>query len=130
MSGVRLAVLGACCIIVLSCFSDRDPFAEPPPSGSDCVVPGTAVGPDRVVVLIRNFRFLQDTIRVARGTTITWVNCEAANIEAHTVTSTTDVWDSGLLDPGRSFQRTFDAAGTFGYFCRPHPAMQGAVIVN
>jgi plastocyanin len=130
MRDATLGALALALFAVLSCVSDRDATTEPPLSGMECVVPGSAIGADRVVVLIRNFRFLQDTIRVPRGTTVTWVNCEPATIEAHTVTSTADVWDSGLVEPGDTYARTFDATGTFGYFCRPHPTMLGAVIVN
>ena len=116
-------------LVVLSCFSDRPDALAPPVSGDECSIPGGAVGPGQAVVLIRGFTFLPDTLRIRPGTTVTWVNCEAANVEAHTSTGG-DSWDSGLIAPGDSYARTFSAPGSFGYFCRPHPGMTGAIIVE
>ncbi len=59
--------------------------------------------------------------------TVTWTNDDSA---AHTVTSTTNVFDSGNLNPGDTFPRTFTQPGTFNYFCRYHPWMKGSVTVK
>jgi len=41
------------------------------------------------------------------------------------------LWDSGIRQPGVTFQHTFPAAGTFTYFCSVHGTMmQGTVIVQ
>lgn len=75
-------------------------------------------------------------IRVAVGTTVTWVNRDRV---VHTVTSgrsdgrvgTPDGrFDSGDLEPGDRFSVTFDEPGTFTYYCVPHPWMRGTVIVE
>jgi plastocyanin len=114
--------------VMLSCFSDRAAIIEP--NGADCTVPATAFGQNRIPVIIRQFTFLSDTVRIRPGGTVTWVNCEDPNVEPHTSTSTTGAWDSNLLQPGASFERTFPTAGTFPYFCRPHTDMRGVVIVQ
>lgn len=124
IGALTLFALGAS----LSCFSDRVSTTEP--TGGDCSVPASAFGRNRVVVLIRNFTFLDDTVRIRAGGTVTWVNCEPPNIEPHTSTSTTGEWNSGAISPGTSYARTFPAAGTFPYFCQPHPTMRGVVIVE
>jgi plastocyanin len=113
----------------LSCFSEGADVTAPIDL-TECAVPGSAIGDDRVVVFVRGFAFSPDTIRVRRNTTVTWVNCEVADPQSHTTTANGDAWDSGLLAPGESFARRFDTNGTFGYFCRPHPFMRGAVIVE
>lgn len=70
---------------------------------------------------------------VAVGAVVTWNNEDSA---AHTVTSgdtsvgPTEIFDSGLLVAGNSFEYTFDASGTFDYFCVLHPWMTGIVNVN
>ena len=115
-------------VSVLSCFSDRTAVAPIDPSS--CEIPGSAIGPDRVVVLVRGFGFQPDTVRIRPGTTVTWVNCEPSEIEAHTATSQTEVWDSGLLPPGSSYAQAFPTPGSYPYFCRPHSFMRGAVIVE
>ena len=116
-------------ITCLSCFSDRDATTGPV-TGGDCTIPASAFGTNRAVVIMRNFTFASDTVRIRPGGTVTWVNCEPPNIDPHTSTSQTGVWDSSFLQPGDIFARTFATAGTFLYFCVPHPSMRGVVIVQ
>jgi plastocyanin len=127
LAGTLLALAGAG---LAGCFSERNAVTGPGDDGEGCNVPGSAIGNNRALVLVRNFRFLPDTVRIRAGGTVTWVNCETEDIEPHTSTSTTDAWDSGPIAPGTSFARTFPAAGTFSFFCRPHPSMRGAVVVS
>jgi plastocyanin len=119
--GAALALLA-----ILSCFSDRSSITEP--TEGECTVPASAFGRNRAAVIIRDFLFLSDTVRIRAGGTVTWVNCEDA-ID-HTSTSTSNVWDSNFLAPGSSFAHTFATPGTFPYFCQPHPGMTGVVIVE
>ncbi len=76
------------------------------------------------------------TVTVDAGTVVTWTNDGAV---VHTTTSGTGgptpvpdgIWDSGILNPGQSFSRTFDSAGTFTYYCAVHPTlMSGTVTVT
>ena len=77
--------------------------------------------------------FIPSIATVVIGGTVTWENGDTA---AHTSTagSATEgpsgVWDSSLIMAGSSFSHTFDAAGTFDYFCMVHPWMAGTVIVE
>ena len=66
---------------------------------------------------------------VAMGTTVTWTNNDSI---AHTTTSDTGVWDSGILAPGQSFSFTFASTGTFPYHCAIHGAasMSGTIVVQ
>ena len=121
-----------CAALVLSnisCFSERD-VTEPNVDAGDCRIPPGALGFNRTYVLVRNFAFLPDTVRVRAGGEVVWVNCETEVSDFHTSTSTTGVWNSGALNRGEFYARRFDAAGQFGYFCEPHPFMNGAVIVQ
>jgi plastocyanin len=118
-------------LTLLSCFSDRTGIVEP--NGDGCTVPAGAIGTGRAVVFIRDFAFYPDTLRVAAGTRVTWVNCEPAAIESHTSTAddtADDTWNSGPIAPGESFFHIYTATGTNGYFCIPHPFMIGAIIVE
>jgi plastocyanin len=78
-------------------------------------------------VWIQNFGFNPVTITVAAGTTITWTNKD--NV-AHTVTSTTGIFDSGSFGTNGTYVHTFSTAGNFPYYCTIHPYMTGTVIVN
>jgi amicyanin len=116
------AVLGAC-------FSERRT-----PTGIEdieCSVALPAPGPNEVLVAIRDFAFHHPEVRVSAGTTVTWVNCEPAAVEAHTSTADDGAWASpSLPSVGGTFSRTFTSPGRFDYHCAPHPFMQGMVVVD
>jgi amicyanin len=76
---------------------------------------------------MRNFVFLQPRLVVKVGTTVEWTNNDPL---PHTVTATDKSFDSGLIQPGKTYRHTFTKAGTFNYFCVPHPFMKGIVVVE
>ena len=80
-----------------------------------------------VEVKIDNFSFSPQELTVAAGTKVSWVNRDDI---PHTVTSTTDKFKSKALDADDQFSFTFDAPGTYEYFCSIHPKMTGKVIVK
>jgi len=97
--------------------------ARPPaPAAAPATAAGTAVN-----TLIKGMAFPQAHIEIAVGTTITWKNEDQVS---HTVTATDKGFDSGMIDPGRSWSHTFDQPGTYTYFCLPHPFMKGTVVVK
>ncbi|MBM2852910.1 MAG: hypothetical protein HW420_1457 [Candidatus Nitrosotenuis sp.] len=76
--------------------------------------------------------FIPSTVTTSVGSTVIWTNDDSA---AHTVTSGTavngpdGVFDSSILMSGKTFEHTFDEAGSYDYFCVVHPWMTGKVIV-
>lgn len=78
-------------------------------------------------VEIRNFSFQPRTITISRGTTVTWTQRDQV---AHTVTADNGSYDSGLLQQGQTYSRTFNDVGTSTYYCKPHPNMKGTIIVR
>lgn len=78
-------------------------------------------------VSIKNFAFSPQSLTVSKGTTVTWTNNDSVG---HTATSTSGVFDSGLLSLGKSFSYTFSNTGTYSYKCTPHPYMTGSIIVQ
>ena len=66
-------------------------------------------------------------LTVSPGTTVTWTNRDE---DAHTVTSTTNVFRSPGLDSGDTYAYTFKEPGTYKYFCTLHPLMTGKVVVR
>lgn len=130
--GITLA-LAAIALLLGACVSERQDAGVPTGTvGGACTIPigSPVLGSTQALVAIRGFSFQPETVRVKRGTTVTWVNCEDATVDAHTSTSATALWDSPFLAPGQTYSRTFDDAGAFGYFCVPHPFMRGAVVVE
>ena len=62
---------------------------------------------------------------------VEWAN---ADTDVHTVTSgippdVDGIFDSGLFQPGKSFQHQFTESGDYPYFCLVHPWMTGVVTV-
>lgn len=73
-------------------------------------------------------------LTVVQGSTVTWINND---VTLHTVTSGNPQsgssgieFDSSYIAAGKTFQHTFDATGTFDYYCTLHPFMSGTVNVN
>ena len=61
--------------------------------------------------------FAEQIVRIQPGQTVEWTN---EGHTPHTVTADDGSWDSGDLQPGASFFRTFDAPGIYTYYCRYH----------
>jgi plastocyanin len=65
---------------------------------------------------------------ISVGTKIKWVNKDPY---AHTVTSSTNIFDSGNMNEGQVFEYTFNTAGVFEYYCKYHlPGMTGKITVQ
>ncbi len=83
-------------------------------------------------VVISNYSFNPQTLKVSVGTTVTWINMDTV---AHTVESgspgaLTGTFGSGFLNHMQSFTYTFNTPGTYTYYCEPHPYMTGAIVVE
>jgi plastocyanin len=77
---------------------------------------------------IKDFNFVPNIAEVPKGTTVTWTNEDNA---PHTITSVSGSFDSGSIDPGKTYSYKFDQAGTFEYSCTIHPSIpHGKVIVR
>ena len=71
--------------------------------------------------------FQPPALEVAVGATVTWENIDGD--DDHTVTATDGTFNSGVLPAGSAFEYSFDAPGTFPYFCAIHPEMEGTITV-
>lgn len=116
--------------VFVSCGSDSSTSVTNPPDNDD--EPMNEQGPDEVWMEGNTFNV--SNLEVTAGTTVTWTNQSNAN---HTVTSGTrggddegDLFDSGSIAPGGTFTHTFDAAGSYAYFCAFHPGMDAEVTVS
>src|SRR5438105_4545245 len=78
-------------------------------------------------VTIDNFSFGPQTVTVAVGVTVTWINKDDI---PHTVVSTDGVFKSKVRDTDEKFSYTFSKAGTYPYFCSVHPKMTGKIVVQ
>jgi plastocyanin len=113
-------------ILVVSNSCNKSSAYNTPSTGGTGGTGGSA-GPGANEVFIQGMAFNPSSITVAAGTTITWTNKDVVN---HTVTSKTNVFDSGSLSKGSTFSFTFATAGTYSYYCQVHPSMVASVTVN
>jgi plastocyanin len=116
-----------------------EPPGSPPPDSSAQVatapavtaVPAKPVAPRQAARVIKagikNVSYLQPRLQVTVGTTVEWTNNDPM---PHTVTATGKSFDSGLINPGKTWRHTFTEAGTFSFFCQPHPFMKGTIVVR
>lgn len=91
-------------------------------SPTDPETPGGNEDQTVVITLTSDLRFSPSDVTISTGTTVRWVN--AGNVD-HTVTpdghSEWTEWQTGL--EGETFEHTFDAQGTFAFYCVPHRAL-------
>ena len=82
---------------------------------------------ETITVRIDGMRFDPENITVKPGTTVTWVH---GSQMPHTISGNADGLRSGTLYNGQQYSHTFDATGSYNYFCGLHPSMTGSVVVE
>jgi len=102
---------------------DEAPVADKPKQRDKPV----AIAAASTGVTISDFQFSPSSVTVNVGDTVTWTNNGPT---PHSATSTGGVWDTGIMDAGKSGSHTFSEAGTFSYICTPHPNMHGTIVVQ
>jgi plastocyanin len=98
------------------------------------VAPADAANTD---VTVANFAFEPMTVNIAPGDSVTWrFTGQDRNHSATSDPGQAESWDS---DPGNpfpnhslsdTFTHTFNATGSFGYFCKVHTYMRARVVVS
>ena len=77
------------------------------------------------VVEVFDFAFEPQSLQIDDGDRVRW----QVRSGTHSATSNAELWDSGPLDAGDTFELRFEDAGDFSYFCTPHDFMRGDVRV-
>ncbi len=86
------------------------------------------LGAAEMVNIVNDSSFAPSRTEISAGTTVIWTNTSEV---AHTVTGDDLTFDdSGILEPGQTFNYTFAEPGTYAYHCSPHPYMTGVVVVT
>jgi plastocyanin len=78
-------------------------------------------------VAISGFAFSPATLTINVGDRVTWTNSDAV---AHTAAATGGAFDTGDIGQGQSASVRFTKAGTYAYYCTPHPSMTGTIRVR
>jgi plastocyanin len=90
------------------------------------VAAGDRPEPKTHTVTIEAMRFLPETLTVAPGDTIVWVN---KDVVPHTATSAGS-FDSKNIPAGKSWKLTIRKTGNFAYICTFHPTMKAVLRVK
>jgi plastocyanin len=90
-------------------------------ASSTCAHAGSS---QQVEVSMQQFAFAPAAVTVPAGVTVTWINRDTV---PHSVTSTDGGFDSGPIEPGKSFAWT--ASKSVAYHCVYHPSMTGSIQV-
>jgi plastocyanin len=99
--------------------------AKPKPRRSGDAPRATAAADTGVT--ISDFQFAPASVTIDVGDTVTWTNDGPT---PHSATADDGSFDTGIFNAGQSRSETFDQAGTFAYFCTPHPNMRGTITVR
>ena len=78
-------------------------------------------------VTIKDFEFSPTSVTIDVGDSVTWNN---EGPTPHSATADNGSFDTGIFGKGGSRTETFEEAGTFSYFCTPHPFMKASVTVR
>lgn len=119
----KIFFIGLLVIAVLISGCTTTTTTQPAPTQTPVTTTPTPVSVD-----IRGYTFVPGTVGISKGTTVTWTNDDGV---PHTVTSISGAFDSGPIDPGKTYSYTFNQAGTFEYSCTIHPSIpHGNVVVT
>jgi plastocyanin len=76
---------------------------------------------------MKTVTFSPNRIEITAGTTVTWTNNDPL---VHTISADDKSWDSGAVEPGKTWSHTFTQPGEYSFHCTPHPFMKGVVVVR
>jgi plastocyanin len=86
----------------------------------------TATTSKTATVGIDHFAYHPPTLRIAKGTSVSFSNSSGV---AHTATRAGS-FDTGRIKPGKSVLVRFAQKGTFAYHCTIHSFMHGKIVVQ
>jgi plastocyanin len=100
---------------------------DPDPTPTRTPAPSSVTAPDIEPVDIVDLAFEPPALELPAGTTVLWTN---TGVAPHTVSAEDGSFDSGTLQPGTTFERTFTTPGTYAYLCQIHPEMTGTIEIS
>ena len=126
----RLALLSLCCaaLLVAGCGGLKKGGLTPVGEVQGTQEPDQAKS--KVTVDMADIKYSPETVRVSPGGEVTWVNRDKV---AHTVTNGDELYNefnSGPIEPGKTYRKVFNGERKIGYRCVIHPNMEGIVFVK
>lgn len=106
--------------------TSHDMMADSSPAGASQKDSGTQ---EIDQITYKGFAVAQKSIRVKKGTKVTWTNQDSAMHDVTPDNETADFKASKLFGKGETYQTIFNTVGTYTYHCSPHPYMKGTIEV-
>jgi plastocyanin len=125
-----LVLLIACFALTIAACGDDDDDGGGSAATTTEQTNTTAPAGGATAVDIPDIKFDPADVTVKVGDTVTWTNSDDIQ---HTVTKIKGPgaqFDSGNLDPGDTFEETFDKKGTIDYVCTIHAGQEGSITVK
>ena len=121
MKRYRILVLAAVIAVGLSLAACAGTPTTPSPTGTT----GGGAAPSAVTVSMSGLAFNPATVDVAVGGSVTFKNDDSVQ---HIVAG--ESWDSGPIEPGKSFTQKFTTAGAIAVRCTIHVSLTMTVNVK
>jgi len=84
-------------------------------------------GSEPATIRMQKEAFVPASMSVAAGTHVTWTNTDTV---PHSVTARDNRFDSGPIQPGKSFEWTAEGSGAVNYHCIFHPSMTAILTIG
>lgn len=138
IAGVAVVVLVAVAVVAVAAMGGNDDNMAKSTTGSsmhddneaphaDADKSSEAVETNEVTY--KGFAVVQKSIKIKKGTTVTWTNEDNAKHDVTPDTETADFKATELFGKGETAKITFNTVGKFSYYCSPHPYMKGTIEV-
>ncbi len=118
----RLAILSSIILLVLLSSVSVTGCQQQAPTPTPAPTPEAATEHQ---ITITNSGFEPPEINIKAKDTVTWTNQDT---EHHTVAG--GIFDSGDMEPGETYSKTFTKTGILNYLCNYHPSEKGKIIIT
>ena len=123
MKRIKISTIGlpliSACFLFLSCSKSNSDLIDESNDNTEASIEHR--------VYMKSSTFTPSLMTLTAGKPVAWINDD--NL-VHRVTADDGSFDSGDMQPGATFSRTFNMPGTFPYHCKYHQGMTGTVIAG
>lgn len=96
---------------------------------AECIKPPqkrlAPISDDEKTVFIKNCAFAPQNAEIPKDGRIIWINED--KVDRQIISRS---FDSGLINPGKQYQRMFKETGTYNYYCADQEKNTGAIVVK
>ncbi len=122
---ILVLALSISAVLLSAALADEASGPAEAPAAQEAAPPASPADP--FLVRMEDNVFIPQELAVPAGTTVTWIN---AGADDHTIVAADLSFDSGVIKPGQSWQRLFEAPGEYPYICDLHENMAGKILVQ